>query len=385
MRTYLPISIDITNKRILIVGGGNVALRKIEMLEKFTAKITVVASHISPEIMGKGYRCIEKGYERGDIAGHFLVYACTNDRELNSRIKEDAKNLACIVNVVDDPDLCDFLSPAIHRDGFMTIAVSSGGQDVNKSIKWRDLIKRFLEQEMVSELEASDTKNKFGKVYLVGFGPGDKELMTRKAHRILSRVDVIMHDKLIDVSALKDYAAEIICVGKRKDLPSHGQDEINEMMYRYALEGKDVARLKGGDCFIFGRGGEELCYLREHMIKVEIIPGITAAAGAAACSEIPLTQREISSSVAFCTGHPEDKISVPNTDTIVYYMASSSLNSVTDKMRKSGHSPETPIALIRNATMPQQKITVTTLGEVELTNEPCDSPLIVIVGDVVSA
>jgi len=187
----------------------------------------------------------------------------------------------------------------------------------------------------------------------------------------------------LDDIYLENFKGEKIKVGKRKDLHMKEQDEINELLYKAAINGKQVVRIKGGDPMIFGRGGEEFCYLKQRLIDVEIIPGITSALAAAAIAGIPLTQRDISSSVAFCTGHPESSIHIPNTDTIVFYMPASNLNVIIKKLLDSGRSGNTPIALIENISLSEQRIITGTLNEILHKTDTFHSPLLIIVGDTV--
>lgn len=228
-----------------------------------------------------------------------------------------------------------------------------------------------------------DCRKKYGKVYIAGFGPGDPELLTIKAQHALQQADIIFYDSLLDDIYLENFKGEKIKVGKRKDLHMKEQDEINELLYKAAINGKQVVRIKGGDPMIFGRGGEEFCYLKQRLIDVEIIPGITSALAAAAIAGIPLTQRDISSSVAFCTGHPESSIHIPNTDTIVFYMPASNLNVIIKKLLDYGRSGNTPIALIENISLPEQRIITGTLNEILHKTDTFHSPLLIIVGDTV--
>jgi uroporphyrinogen III methyltransferase/synthase len=225
-----------------------------------------------------------------------------------------------------------------------------------------------------------DIRKTYGKVYLTGFGPGNADLITVQGLNALKRAEIIFYDDLIDQSYLAGFSCKKVYVGKRKDQHSFGQEEINAMLYKAALEGKQVVRLKGGDPQIFGRGGEEFDYLRERLIQVEIIPGITSALAAASYTGIPLTQREEASSVAFCTGYPEDKITVPETDTLVYYMAGSNLNVIGKKVLETGKDPGTPVAIVSKISTPQQKTTFTTLRRLADENNTLPTPLITIIG-----
>lgn len=220
-----------------------------------------------------------------------------------------------------------------------------------------------------------------GYVYIIGAGPGDPDLMTIKGDRALRAVDLILYDDLVSIELVERYPARKIYTGKRKGCHHYEQDAINAEIVRYALEGKKVARLKGGDPFIFGRGGEEIDALREHGINYEIIPGITAAHGASAYTEIPLTMRRISSSVAFCTGHPVSKIQVPDTDTIVYYMVASTVHDVLDAVAAKGRSGKTRVAVVQNATRYNQLVITGTLDSFRQREKEVYSPALLIIGE----
>ncbi len=228
----------------------------------------------------------------------------------------------------------------------------------------------------------NNEKKQPAKVYITGFGPGDPELLTVKAVKAIEKADVIYFDDLIDHKFLNDYPAEKIYVGKRKGNHSYSQEQINEFLYQSALKGKTTVRLKGGDPFIFGRGGEEYDYLKERLIDVEVIPGITAAFGAAASAKISLTKRAVSSSVAFCTGFPLNNKNVPEADTLVFYMSASNLKQTADRLILQGRNNNTPVALIRNATLDSQEIVYTNLLEVVSGKAKLASPMVAIIGEV---
>lgn len=225
---------------------------------------------------------------------------------------------------------------------------------------------------------------KTGFVYLIGAGPGDPELLTLKAQRVLDIADVILYDDLVSSDLVAHFSAMKIYTGKRKNCHHFEQDAINQEILRHARDGKIVARLKGGDPFIFGRGGEEIEVMRQNGIDYEIIPGITAAHGASAYTEIPLTMRKISSSVAFCTGHPVSKLHVPNTDTIVYYMVASTVREVLDAVAKKGWSDTTPVAVVQNATRYNQNVLIGSLGEFRREEKPVYSPALLLIGENIS-
>ncbi len=225
-----------------------------------------------------------------------------------------------------------------------------------------------------------DIRRNYGKVYLAGFGPGDPELLTIKAHKALEQADAIFYDDLINKSFLDNFRAEKTFVGKRKGNHSHSQDQINEMLYQSAIAGKNTVRLKGGDPFIFGRGGEEFEYLHSRLILPEVIPGITAAVGAAAQAGIPLTNRGEASSVAFITASSQKEIVVPQTDTLVYYMGASNLKELRQKVLLTGRNSETPAVILTNATLPQAQATFTTLGDLP---DETISPSVIMIGKTI--
>lgn len=225
-----------------------------------------------------------------------------------------------------------------------------------------------------------DIRQNYGKIFLAGFGPGDPELITVKAVRALEKADVIYYDDLIEKSFLENFSTQKIYVGKRKGNHSHSQDQINELLYRSSIAGKNTVRLKGGDPFIFGRGGEEFEYLHKRLIEPVVIPGITAAVGSAAQTGIPLTNRGESSSVAFITASSLKEIEVPQVDTLVYYMGASNLKQLRESVLKKGVSPETSAAIITNATLPGAKLSVSNLRDLP---DETASPSIIIIGKTI--
>jgi len=397
MKSFLPLNIRIDNKRILFVGGGKIALHKIKTVVQYTRNISIVSPEIQDELHQMGFTEIRKEYETSDLEGFFLVYACTSNLEVNRRIKNDAAAYGIMVNVVDNRELSDFISPAVIKQDEMTIAVSSNGENVKKAVAWRNTLKSIVQrgdfqgtcQSQGNELVKTTAEigipvpdlHKKGYVYIIGAGPGDPELLTIKAARVLCEADVILYDDLVSSDLVAQFSARKIYTGKRKDSHHFEQDAINKEILRHAQEGKIVARLKGGDPFIFGRGGEEIEVLREHGIGYEIIPGITAAHGASAYTEIPLTMRKVSSSVAFCTGHPVSKVQVPDTDTLVYYMVASTVHEVLDAVALKGRNDTTPVAIVQNATRYNQKIITGTLGELRKGDKQVNSPALLIIGD----
>jgi uroporphyrin-III C-methyltransferase len=398
MKSFLPLNIRIDNRKILFVGGGKIALHKIKTVAQYTRNITILAPEITDELHQMEFTEIRNVYEKSDLAGFFLLYACTNDQAVNRRIQEDAAACGILVNVVDNRELSDFISPAVIKQREMTIAVSSNGENVKKSVAWRNRLKTIVQQRdfcgadqhenpstkaITDDAARASESFKKGFVYLIGAGPGDPELLTLKAARLLREAEVILYDDLVSDELIAHYNALKICTGKRKNSHAFEQEAINAEILRHALQGKVVARLKGGDPFIFGRGGEEIQALRDNGIGYEIIPGITAAQGASAYTEIPLTLRQVSSSVAFCTGHPANKIEVPATGTIVFYMVATTLHEVLDAVAKKGWHEQTPVALVQNATRYNQSVMSGTLGEWRRKSPSITSPALLFIGDTI--
>jgi uroporphyrin-III C-methyltransferase/precorrin-2 dehydrogenase/sirohydrochlorin ferrochelatase len=400
---FLPISINITNKKVLFIGGGKVALQKIKSLNRFNVQITVVSTAFDPEVAKqKGINCITKSYESTDLDGYFLVYACTDSNHTNEMIREDCHKKNILVCVADMPKLCDFISPAIYKTGNTTISVSSNARNAKKSVELRNQIQKVYEQTEGHLDKSSRERNSYnmktdsplnlqsrrpgskGKVILAGFGPGDPGLITLKTNHYLQEADIIFHDALLDVPFLDRFPGQKISVGKRCGKHHKRQDEINKMLVETALEGKKVVRLKGGDPFIFGRGGEEISHLLDNQIDVEVIPGITSAFAAAAQYGLPLTHRKVASSVAFCSGHDLSGKSFPKADTLVFYMGANKQCEISKGLMEEGWAPDTPVALLSNISNPQSKAVISKLDRLCQEKLIIDTPLLIVVGQTVS-
>ena len=363
------------------------AAQKVRTLLQYTSDIRVAALQIGEDVRRLPVEAVERPYAPDLLEGMGLVYACTDDRELNRRIATEARGRGIPANAADDPAFCDFTSPAIYRRGNMSVAVSSNAQDVRRAVAWRNAIRRLDEggalpetaKDVAPAASALSGRRLSGKVWLVGFGPGDPELLTFKADRILRDADVIYYDDLVDPEVLRRFKGRAVYVGKRESQHAVEQESINEVLAQSALKGETVVRLKGGDPSIFGRAGEELAHLTRLGIEVEVVPGITAACAAAASAVVPLTHRGISSEVVLRTGHGSvEGDGRPDARTLVYYMSASRLSQVVAQLLAEGWPPTTPAVLVRSASLPHQKVAYTRIGE--LTPEEWDSPLILIVG-----
>ncbi len=455
---YLPLFNNLQGARCLVVGGGQTALRKLRWLIKAEAIVRVVSPDVCTEIVDLAsegtLEWIEKPFAPSDVVtGTRLVVSAANDTAVNKTVFEAAMEAGVLVNCVDDPDRCTVIFPSIVDRAPIYVAISSSatapalarivrgwieawlprglGELSQLAIAFREKAsKRFpdlsarvnfwnrlltgqaagraLAGDLTGAVAAGDElieDRREGFVSLVGCGPGDAELVTLKALRVIQTADVILYDKLINEELL-EYArrdAECIYVGKqgprpdeqaRKNTRSFQQLSINELIVKHASTGAHVARLKGGDPFIYGRGGEELEAAITAGFEVEVIPGITASFGAASYTGIPLTHRDYSQSVRFVTGHRVE--SLVNLDwpefvradqTLVIYMGLVGLRQICQKMVDAGAETERPVALIENATLPDQRQFTGDLGSIaDLADyEGVTGPTIVIIGDVVQA
>ncbi|MFT5110948.1 MAG: uroporphyrin-III C-methyltransferase/precorrin-2 dehydrogenase/sirohydrochlorin ferrochelatase [Parasphingorhabdus sp.] len=446
---FLPIFFDIKDHRCLVVGAGEVAARKANLLLEAGGQVMVVA----PETGDTLRRMIDDGmvsYQATEftedlIEGCRLVIAATNDPEVNRSVAQlaDAANIP--VNVADHPDQGSFIVPSVIDRSPVVVAVSTGGSSPVlarllrarlESIipaaygrlalmveKYRDQVKSTLKvadrrrfwdnvlqgniAEMIfsgneaaaeQALERSIAKGEYksrGEVYLVGAGPGDPDLLTFRALRLLQLADVVLHDRLVspEILAMVRKGADLIYVGKEKANHAVPQDQINQLLMQLARQGKRVLRLKGGDPFIFGRGGEEIEGLMREGIPFQVVPGITAAAGCAAYSGIPLTHRDFSQSCVFVTGHLKSGKMDLNWDllcqpqqTVVVYMGLTGLATLARQMIEHGTPPHMPAALIEKGTTREQRVFTGTLASLPelLKTETISAPTLIIIGEVVT-
>ncbi len=446
---FLPVSLRIRDARVLLVGGGQVATRKARLLVQAGARLTVVAPAIEEELAAlltsSGGTWHRGQYSPGTMAGAVLVVAATPLRQVNQQVYQDATAQRLPVNVVDAPDLCTFIFPAIVERLPLTIAISSSGaspvlvRQLRRRIeamvpaaygrlalfagRLRGAVKQaipaagprrlFWEQsvdgtvgELVlagkeaqaeallrQQLQDSDRLYR-GEVYLLGAGPGDPDLMTFKAQRLLQSADVVLYDRLVAPAILEMARrdAERIYVGKARAEHAVPQGDINQLLVTLALQGKRVVRLKGGDPFIFGRGGEEIELLAANGIPFQVIPGITAASAAACYGGIPLTHRDYASSVRFVAGHLKDGTVAHDwgsfrseSETLVFYMGLAGLPVICEQLQRHGRSGDTPIALVERATTPEQRVltgTLATMADIVQREQP-RAPTLIIVGNVV--
>jgi uroporphyrin-III C-methyltransferase/precorrin-2 dehydrogenase/sirohydrochlorin ferrochelatase len=448
---YLPIFLDVDKRPCLVAGGGRVAMRKISLLLRAGARVTVVAPDLCAELcqLRDNGEIVHqpREFRDEDVDGKVLIIAATDDNNINRQVSAAASNKCIPVNVVDSPKLCSFIMPSIIDRSPVQIAVSTGGaspvlarllrarlesfipsaygrlaslvDDFRHKVKNRfrnpDQRRYFWEsvlQGRVAELlfagreEAArtalqhaidDTDQSFestGEVYLVGAGPGDPDLLTFRALRLMQQADVVVYDRLVSQPILDMVRrdAEMIYAGKERSRHTLSQESINQLLVRLAREGKRVLRLKGGDPFIFGRGGEEIETLAEDGVSFQVVPGITAASGCAAYAGIPLTHRDYAQSCIFVTGHLKDgstnldwgRLAKPD-QTIVFYMGLHSINELSRELIAHGLEQDTPVALIQQGTTLNQRVFIETLDSLQglVDREDIKPPTIIIVGNVV--
>ena len=447
---HLPIFINIKQKPTLIVGGGDIALRKINLLLKAQAKVDCLSPLFCEDINNLfkdgQITLIKKSFEHTDIKDYSVIIAATDDSSVNSSISSIAHDKRIPVNVVDSPDLSSFIMPSIVDRSPVIIAVSSAGKapvlariirakletvipsaygilaeiageyrqrvkDRFSKIKdrrafWETTFSGVIAEKVFSGRisEAKDDIEKqlndsvemeLGEVYLVGAGPGDPDLLTFKALRLIQQADVVLYDRLVSkgVMELVRRDSELIYVGKKGGSDkSTRQADINDQLVTLAKSGKRVCRLKGGDPFIFGRGGEEIESLSENGIPFQVVPGITAASGCSSYAGIPLTHRDYSQSCRFVTAHLKNGTTnlpweefIIDQQTIVFYMALSGANYICEKLLEHGMDKDMPIAIIEKGTMPEQKVYISSLTELPnlIAKEDIHAPTLMIVGEVV--
>jgi uroporphyrin-III C-methyltransferase/precorrin-2 dehydrogenase/sirohydrochlorin ferrochelatase len=455
---HLPIFLQLRGVPAVVVGGGRIAQRKIELLLRVGARITVVAPELREELARRAaageitHRSAH--FRPAHLKGAQLVIAATNLRALNATVSAAARLRAVPINVVDDPELSTFYFPAIVDRSPLIVAIGSNAQapvltrwvreqieallpgtlgmlarfigERRKAVQqtlapaarrafWERIVRgtagsralsgdtpgaaHAYERELAAARLASSPATgggSLGEVYLIGAGPGDADLLTLRALQLLQRADVVLHDRLVPPAVLERARrdAERVFVGKgtaRGTRAAHTeQEQIHELMVRYARAGLRVARLKGGDPFVFGRGGEEVEHLARHGIPYLVVPGITAALGAAAATGIPLTHRALAQSVTLVTGHPLEDEALDwsalarGRQTVVFYMGVAHLERICARLRAAGADPQRPAALIERATLPGQRLVRGTLASIAtLAHQAAISPpALLVVGEV---
>ncbi|MDQ3158105.1 MAG: uroporphyrinogen-III C-methyltransferase [Actinomycetota bacterium] len=385
-----PLTLRVAGRKVVVVGGGHVATRRALSLVEANALVTVISPIISESLssaVGRGeITWLQRGYEQGDLDGAWLVQTATATREIDEQVAADAdtRQIWCLKG--GDPENATAWSPAVARIDDVMVAVSGGG-DAGRASALRDGVAAALQSGDLPMRHK--THHPEGFVALVGGGPGDPGLLTTRGRRLLAEADVVIIDRLAPHGVLQELAedVEVIDVGKMPDHHPIPQNEINELLINRAKEGKVVVRLKGGDPYVFGRGGEELIACQEAGVHVEVVPGVTSAIAVAAAAGIPVTHRGISRGFTVLTAH-DDIGNVPQSTshTIVLLMGVSRLRKTCLALVDAGNDPETPVAIVESGCTPDQRVTVGTLATIadqadEINAKP---PAVTIIGRVVT-
>ena len=443
-----PLFVNLDKLPVLVVGGGEIAERKINLIIKANAKVEVLARKFSPNVENlinkNKLKKIKSNLDISTLDSNYsLIIAATDNKQVNKKLFNFANKNNILINVVDQPDLCTCTFGSIVERGDLVVAISTGGNapvfarnlrekfetllpqstkqliDFSASIRekvmnsfsqfnkrrifWELFFDAFAVKKNITKSNLISLTNQLiktlknkhsGEVFLVGAGPGDPELLTLRALHLIQKADVCIYDNLVskEILELVRRDAHMIYAGKLRNNHTIEQKEINQMLVNYAKKGLRVLRLKGGDPFMFGRGGEEISELMTQKIKFQVVPGITAASGVSAYAGIPLTHRDYSQSCIFITGHEKNgKLNINwsnlihENQTIVIYMGLNSLPIIVQNLIDSGMRKNMPIALVQEGTTEKQKVMVSTISRVisKTLKSNIQSPVIIIIGEVV--
>jgi uroporphyrin-III C-methyltransferase/precorrin-2 dehydrogenase/sirohydrochlorin ferrochelatase len=448
---YLPLFTKLTDRPCIVVGGGDIATRKITLLMKAGASITVISPQLCDQLQeladNNAISVLLRDFQAGDLAGSVLVIAATDDETTNRTVAAEAMAYNIPINAVDNPAISSVIMPAIIDRSPVVVAISSGGDSpvltrrlrakletqlpsrlgelaklagrfrdkvkqrfatVNeRRLFWEDVLEGPASEQMLAgqedaaariiedTLASDDGKSSVGEVYLVGAGPGDPDLLTFRALRLMQKADIVLYDRLVsdEILDMVRRDADRIYVGKARADHALPQEEINEFLLNEAQKGKRVLRLKGGDPFVFGRGGEEIMRLAEEGIPFQVVPGVTAASGCASYAGIPLTHRDHAQSCVFVTGHTKDgKLDLnwqhlaQTQQTNVFYMGLANVKILCDQLQAHGLDADTPAAVIQNGTRPNQTVLVSSVGKLaeDAKDLSIKLPSLIFVGHTVS-
>jgi uroporphyrin-III C-methyltransferase/precorrin-2 dehydrogenase/sirohydrochlorin ferrochelatase len=384
-----PLLLDLAGRTVVVVGGGTVAERRVAGLVEAGAQVRVIAPAIRP---GVGGAHVLRPYARGDLAGAWLVHAVTDDAAVNAEVAADAEAAGVWCVRADDAAGTAARVPATVTSGDVTVAVGTGGGDPRRATALRDAIALLLD---AGELPLRHQRSHAGRVTLVGGGPGDPGLITVRGRRVLAEADVVVVDKLAPRSWLAALPPEVEVVDAGKSPHAHNlsQDEINALLVREARAGRHVVRLKGGDPYVFGRGGEEALACLEAGIPVEVVPGVTSALAVPAGAGIPVTHRGVTQEFTVVSAHLDPGAAdttvdygalAASTGTLVFLMGVGRLARIAQELVDRGRPAITPVAVIEDGTLPTERVTVGTLATIGELAAGARPPAVVVVGDVVA-
>ena len=448
---YFPVSWNVKGRPVRVIGGGEIVERRVVALLECGAEVTVIAPDASATIRSLArsgsLNYLDRRYRNGDLEGAFAVFAGTDDREVNEAAWREATRAGIPINVADDPERCDFIMPALVRRGRLSVAISTDGQspalaarlrrhisalvgpeygrllgvleklrdrlkrdvpdpETRRKIHYRlvdsdllGLLRRGEDEAVEDRIEAivreSEVEPSPGTVYIVGGGPGDPGLITLRGLVCLRSADVVLHDRLIDPGLLDEakQGAEVIDVGKRAGDGGRSQERIEALMIERAFRGQTVCRLKGGDPFVFGRGGEEARALTEARVRFEIVPGVSSAIAVPGVAGIPVTHRGTAHSFTVMTGSRAEgaemeewlgaRSLIAGGGSVIVLMGLSRMAAIIGRLIDAGCPLDTPAAVISRGTFPDQRVVVGTLADIDRKRETIVSPAVIVFGQVV--
>ncbi len=406
-RQTLPILLK--EQHILLLGGGNVALQKAEVLSHNHISFTVISKDVHPKIKALCNDIQIKAFKVKDIQDTYIVIDATGNDKVTKKLLKYKKKHPLLLNVVDKPKVCDFYFMALTQNAPLQIAVSSSGASPTVAQYFRDKCQALIPDDMSTFIEELQTErdkgviavdqtlNSLGKMsskaYLVGCGLGDPELLTLKAYNTIKSIDVVLYDHLIsdEIMALVPKDTKKVFVGKEKGFHTKPQEEINKLIRKYIKKGYSVARLKSGDPFIFGRGAEELLYLTQKGITTEVIPGISSAISAPLMANIPITARDYSKAFTVVSAHLKGNsvnldwvpMLVHKDHTVIVLMGLTRIKEIVQEANTLGVDMQTPCAIVSNASRSNQSVLTTTLENLEEVSVGASRPAILVFGDVI--
>ncbi|HEY0871286.1 MAG TPA: uroporphyrinogen-III C-methyltransferase [Acidothermaceae bacterium] len=392
MNTGYPLLIDVAGRRVVVVGAGAVGARRAIGLAEAGARVDVVAPTVDPSIEADDrITVIRRRYATADLDGAWLVHACTGDQRVDARVAADAEAARVWCVRASSAVSSAAWTPAVARVDGVVVAVNAGG-DPDRAVAVRDAVRLLLQTGDLAtrsvRRRARGSVGSVGTVALVGGGPGDPDLITVRGRRLLANADVVVVDRLGPRALLAELApdVEVIEAGKAPDNHTLPQDAINSLLISLAQQGKRVVRLKGGDPFVFGRGGEEMLALVQAGVPCEIVPGVTSAIAVPAAAGIPVTHRNLSRQFTVVTAHEDldwPKLAAIE-GTLVLLMGATRVERIAKELLSAGCDPATPVAVIENGTMPDQRTTTGSLDSIgdRATAVGVRAPAVVVVGDV---